>query len=403
MSYRLLLHVDAQGQARLLQRVLLAWQGTNTTDTNRQYALYSDESKVPASASEVYRLSSVAFPLIAPVSLAGELGYALFGRVDLGYDDPVNPFKHAYHPDHDNLDERFSTNRLPAGVESFQVARDLVFNFYVTRQTESGAFVPPGPVLEFNGTNSSLAISGGTNELRLANAFTVMAWVRADRPSARNGYLFSFGNNTNHQLYLRLEDTTGRMTLGVTAGTGQTQITTTNAFPTNTWVHVTAVDDGAGRGFIYWNAAPVAQGSLLPATDLARTNLFFGRGPSNSGGFFAGRIYDVAIWGDARTAEEVFGDMWLSWGDPAEDDHLLAYFQATEGHGDTLSDVSGQARTARLLQVAWNSSEAAPMPFWGIGETSGEYRETITGLRRTPIILSGSFSLQRVNRNPVLN
>ncbi len=48
--------------------------------------------------------------------------------VTLDYDDPVNPFKHKYHPDHDNLDARFE-KVLAADKESFTVARDVSMLF----------------------------------------------------------------------------------------------------------------------------------------------------------------------------------------------------------------------------------------------------------------------------------
>ena len=49
-------------------------------------------------------------------------------RVNLEYDDPLNPFKHIYHPDHDNLDDRFA-RKLPEGVESFTVTRQVELEF----------------------------------------------------------------------------------------------------------------------------------------------------------------------------------------------------------------------------------------------------------------------------------
>ena len=41
---------------------------------------------------------------------------------------PLNPFKHKYHPDHDNLDERFEDS-LPEGIESFTITRHMSLQF----------------------------------------------------------------------------------------------------------------------------------------------------------------------------------------------------------------------------------------------------------------------------------
>ena len=46
------------------------------------------------------RISSVVFP--GPVEMGGtfEVGSTVTGISTIGYDDPLNPFKHKYHPDH---------------------------------------------------------------------------------------------------------------------------------------------------------------------------------------------------------------------------------------------------------------------------------------------------------------
>ena len=395
MSFRLLVHVDAQGQARLLQRVLLAIQGSGT---NAQYNLFTDETKVPATTGEVYRVSSVAFPAIPPVLLDGTMGYALMGRVNLDYDDPVNPFKHRYHPDHDNLDEQFSTNKLAAGKESYNVARDVLLNFYVTQQDESGQFRPPGAVLQFNGTNAYVTADPVTFS---TGAFTVMAWIKTDGLPATNAQVFNLSSGSSNSVLLKFEGTNGQMTFACTAGGNTSRVTTTNAFPTNQWTHVTVVNDGNGTGRIYWNAVLVAQGSLSAVTTKSLTNVVFGRAGSSSTGYFAGKIYDIVFWGDVRTAEEVYGDMYLSYG--SDDDNMLAYYRAVEGQGNLLQDATANNQPAQTHAVTWNTTEAMPMPFWGIGEASGEYSETIYGLRRVPIKILGVFKLQRINRNSTLN
>jgi hypothetical protein len=47
--------------------------------------------------------------------------------VTIPFDDPTNPFVHAYHPDHDNRDARFKA--LKAGVESYDITRRMTFQF----------------------------------------------------------------------------------------------------------------------------------------------------------------------------------------------------------------------------------------------------------------------------------
>ncbi len=145
-GYRVIIHVDTNGQARLLQRVLLAYthndaQVTNAitgqVTTNGAYRLLTDESTAATvrqsdPQAQVTRISSANFPLFSPQVLNGQFGGSntLNGTVTIPYDDPVNPFVHAYAPLHDNYRvQNTLKTKLPDGVESFTIVRNLVFQF----------------------------------------------------------------------------------------------------------------------------------------------------------------------------------------------------------------------------------------------------------------------------------
>lgn len=132
MSLRLIMHVDNTGQARLLQEVLLAWDLTlnEAPHTNGTYALYASEQALPSSATDVKRITSVGFPVMAPVPATdGEFGdtNSLSLEVNIGFGDPTNPFLHRYHPQHDNKDWDFVpyTN----AVEVPNITRDITMDF----------------------------------------------------------------------------------------------------------------------------------------------------------------------------------------------------------------------------------------------------------------------------------
>jgi len=119
MEIRLILHVDADQNCRLLQRVLVA--GGESTNGVWSPALYIDEDKVPPGVKCV-RISSVAFGT-KNENIAWDNNYYGgsdgFGKVlrfvfTLPANDSVNPFRHPYHPDHDGLDAKFQTE-LPFG------------------------------------------------------------------------------------------------------------------------------------------------------------------------------------------------------------------------------------------------------------------------------------------------
>lgn len=133
--FRLILHVASNGTARLLQRAILAWD--DALATNGAYALYADESLVPADCDDATRIASTAFHLMAPAALSGSMTGTLTGTVTLDYNDPVNPFRHTYHPQHDNKDWDFSDTPLSAGEESWTVQREITLVFDEHAETEA--------------------------------------------------------------------------------------------------------------------------------------------------------------------------------------------------------------------------------------------------------------------------
>jgi hypothetical protein len=149
-QFRLIVHVDDHGEARLLQKVLQMFKpGTlkpdpanpeiQIVDEPGRYVLVTDDALIPQFSGATLRdgqpvarrISSPAFGFQAPILMtrAGEFGLGTFtGQVAIGYDDPRNPFKHTFHPDHDNLDERFEA-KLPEGAESFGINRRIELEF----------------------------------------------------------------------------------------------------------------------------------------------------------------------------------------------------------------------------------------------------------------------------------
>jgi hypothetical protein len=137
--------VDHAGDARLLQRVFLVRKAavtepdpdnpgfTRIAEPPRTVA-FTDESLIPAiigTGQIVGRsVSSTAFGFTAPIAFGGGTfgNSTLTASIALDYNNRLNPFKHVYHPDHNNLDERFEQT-LPEGKESFSVARTVSLEF----------------------------------------------------------------------------------------------------------------------------------------------------------------------------------------------------------------------------------------------------------------------------------
>lgn len=180
------MHVDGAGNARLLQRVIQVWENgvapqegnTGTPLVPGRFRLFSDEAAASGFAGSTVRsgvqvprrLSTVAYPLRAPLPLSGSFGSgAVVGTLVLGQDDPINPFVHRYHPQHDNLNARFEEAKLPPGVESFQVSRAIRFEFSANRP--GGGLNPGWGESELGGTYKE-SISGlHRNTLHVAGSF----------------------------------------------------------------------------------------------------------------------------------------------------------------------------------------------------------------------------------------
>ncbi|HEX5219300.1 MAG TPA: hypothetical protein VFZ59_07005 [Verrucomicrobiae bacterium] len=166
---RVLVHVDANGNARLLKEVIQMWQnGTTTNDasgravTDRpgRFVLLTDDSLLSrfqgASLRDGVpvgrRISTVSFDFAGGTSnvlaMTGTFGGTGTNACTIVLDEnfPTNPFKHRYHPDHDNLDATYQNSR----AEAYPVTRQIEFRYSTTDPA---------------GTNSLFALDYGQNIL----------------------------------------------------------------------------------------------------------------------------------------------------------------------------------------------------------------------------------------------
>lgn len=166
---RVILHVDAAGVARLLSQAhvgTLADAGQLPGIALRESALLSSRK------ADALRLVASHLPLDRAHIGTGAfaVGSSLAYSVTIPFDDPTNPFAHAYHPDHDNRDARLAA--LPAGVESYTVTRALTFTFTSappdgTKILGWGASIYGGTYREtLTGIHKSPLTVGGTFTLR---------------------------------------------------------------------------------------------------------------------------------------------------------------------------------------------------------------------------------------------
>jgi hypothetical protein len=197
-TFRLIAHVDGFGTTRLLQHVFLVRKppvvapdpenpGFNRVVEPARTVVVTDEALIPSiiGPGEITgrRISSAAFGFKQPVAMTGgSFGSGtLNGAITLGYDDPLNPFKHVFHPDHNNLDERFE-QKLPEGKEALTVTRTLSLEFSAT---DPLGLNPPGWGDSELGGIYREAFSGlHRNVLQVSGTFRL---VRVSRVAALNG------------------------------------------------------------------------------------------------------------------------------------------------------------------------------------------------------------------------
>ncbi len=149
---RVLIHVDSDGTARLLREVTQMWEdgtyrvnadGTREVETPGRFVLLTDPAKfsqfkgVQAQGDAITgrRFSSVGFdfPGSGPgnsnnfVLLTGTFatGQNVSATMTLAESFATNPFRHKYHPDHDNLDARFTDFQ----AEAYAVVRAITLEF----------------------------------------------------------------------------------------------------------------------------------------------------------------------------------------------------------------------------------------------------------------------------------
>ena len=147
-SFRMIVHAEDTGTVRLLSQVIQMWQeGTWKPDPNDlgklivdepgHFVLFTDDALISTYSGAAMRdgrlvgrrISAPAFPGLtaAQGEMAGtaasggvldpSAGNTLTVGVALAPDDPTNPFRHMYHPDHDDT------------AESYQVLRNILLTF----------------------------------------------------------------------------------------------------------------------------------------------------------------------------------------------------------------------------------------------------------------------------------
>ena len=165
---RVIMHVDASGQATLLSHV---YQGPLAA--NQAMGLTLSESLLDATQlKNAVRLSVAHLPLDTALQVPGFFGPGgtlAAPALVTPYNSPVSPFVHIYHPDHDNLDAQFKS-QLPAGRESFDIKRTITLG--MDTSPPNGSTTDWGTSL-ITGTYSELLEGPYKSPIRVQGSFSL--------------------------------------------------------------------------------------------------------------------------------------------------------------------------------------------------------------------------------------
>lgn len=393
LDVRVLLHVNATGEARLLQKVYLA----DVSDgTNRVTRMYGNVGSLPPGAILRSRVSAPAWPNPAPAPLSGALGSSLAATLVHAFNDPSNPFVHPYHPDHNNLAEDYATP-LPAGSESFTVTRAVSFYFGSTTRVGEGSYLPSVPPLKFTGASGENVRLGAFSN---TPAFSIHAWLNVASLQQAGATLVLLTNAaTGTQARLSFVANTGTLSLTVRNATnGMGTVTSDAPVPAGTWVHVAATYDGSS-GSLFIQGNNVGNGYLPSLASGAWDAAWLGNaGPGLPS--LKGSLHEVVVRNGSLSLQSVPQVMQV----PQLLNPGSIVIAALGSAVATNVVLTGSASpTVTVSSPAIIDVASAPsVPPWTQGTTQGLYQETLSGLRRQAITLQGYFQLSRVSTDPIL-
>lgn len=141
-NFRIIVHIDDSGTARLLQSVAImqvqpTFDSGGTLLTPSRYVLITDDALLPQFTGVAMRdgevvgrrITSPVFSFNTPLTMTEPIEDVLQAQIVTDYQDKTNPFLHRFHPDHDNLTERYDDTPLPEGFESYSFTRTVRLEF----------------------------------------------------------------------------------------------------------------------------------------------------------------------------------------------------------------------------------------------------------------------------------
>jgi hypothetical protein len=319
------------------------------------------------------------------------------GTVHFTSSDPRAQLPNDYtFTDNDNGVHTFTATLNTVGVQ-LMTASDLTSG--ITGTQRDIQVIPPPPVI----TGTTITATAGKtfgvavgfdgaddyiqapSTLVLGGAVTVEAWVKSANVFAPWARVIDFANGPNlDNIVLGWMGNSGRL-YWESIRNGQVSIVAApTVFPQNQWVHVAAVNDGNGTGFLYINGVLVASGPHLTPATVTRTQQWIARSNYAADAFFGGSMEEIHVWNTVRSAAQIQTDMNQLAGD---EPGLVLYYPLDEGSGSTAFD-----RTANHYDGTLTSIGAGDQPAWVADPGPGPGRVVATFTNDDPSATASDFT-----------
>ena len=164
---RYLIHVDDAGAARVLSQVFL---GKLAGESPQDGITPLESNLSTADKPGASRIVAAHLPLDRVLATSGSfaVGSSLSCTIATPFDDPVSPFVHQYHPDHDN---QSGSTALVSGQESYDISRAVTFTLAATPPEGVSPIGYGGSVIA--GTYAEVISGLHKDTLQVAGTFTL--------------------------------------------------------------------------------------------------------------------------------------------------------------------------------------------------------------------------------------
>ena len=218
-----------------------------------------------------------------------------------------------------------------------------------------GQSLDPGAALSFNGT-SGHASASDSPALSVTNHVTVEALIRRSTTGVQMGIVEKYGvGGVNGGYALRVSPTDKLQFFTLDSGSTASVASGATSLGANQWYHVAGVWNGANI-LVYVNG--VLDGSIATTRNPKEgtTPLIIGARGNDQILRFAGQMDEVRIWNKARSAAEIYPDMFFPL--TGTESNLVAYYRLDDGSGTLATNAVGNGNAVTLSGPTWVDSTA---------------------------------------------